>query len=207
VALNPGASFVGTWRIPILVDGRSSAISGGLWHAPAPSIVWFWPIAVLLLCVLAARRVRRPELDRWTARTLALVALAAVTAGAFGRQLHGRPAVPVLQVVELGVVLAFVAWGVVRVVFRRSGFFSYFVIAIVALWQGLELIPTLTNGFVLIAIPAFVARAATVLALGTAVGLLLLVFRLHELQAESGGDTRRSAAELQETDEDSWELA
>jgi hypothetical protein len=207
VVLNPGSSFVGTWRVPIVVDGRFSAISGGLWHAPAPSIVWFWPIAVLLLCVLAAWRVRRPQLDRWTARVLALVALGAVSTIALGRQLHGRPIVSAFQLVELGAILAFVGWGLFRVLFRRPGFFTYFVIAIVALWEGLELIPTLTNGFVLIALPAFVARVATVLALGGAAGLLLLVFRLHELQQESPPDGGRAEAELEGQDEDAWELA
>jgi hypothetical protein len=207
VALNPGASFVGTWRVPILVDGRYSAISGGLWHAPAPSIVWFWPIAVILLCVLAAWRVRRPDLDRLTARVLALGALAAVVIAGLGRQLHGRPSVSAFQLVELAAILAFVGWGFVRVLFRPPGFFSYFVIAIVALWEGLELIPTLTNGFVLIALPAFVARAATVIALGTAAGVLLLVFRLHELRHESPPESGGAEADREGQDEDAWELA
>jgi hypothetical protein len=207
VALNPGTSFVGTWRVPILLDGRSSAISGGLWHAPPPSIVWFWPIAVILFCVLAAWRVRRPELDRLTARVLGLGALAAVATAGLARQLHGRPTVSVFQLVELAAILAFVAWGFARVAWRRPGFFTYFVIAIIALWQGLELIPTLTNGFVLIALPAFVARAATVIAVGTAAGLLLLVFRLHELQGESRAEDRGSAVALEGQDEDAWELA
>jgi len=47
-----------------------------------------------------------------------------------------------------------------------------------ALWEGLQLLPTLTNGFVLAAVPAFVARTATVISLGCGAGLLLLGFRL-----------------------------
>jgi hypothetical protein len=206
VALSPGVSFVGTWRVPIVVDGRSSVISGGLWHAPAPSVVWFWPIAVLFLSVLAAWRVRRPGLDRRIARLLALGALAAVTVSALGRGLHGRPAVSAVQLVELVAVLAFVAWAAFRVLFRRPGFFTYFVIAAVAFWQGLEMIPVLTNGFVLIALPAFVARAAAVLALGTAAALILMVFRLQDLQGESP-DHRGSTREHNHEDEDAWELA
>lgn len=206
VALTPGASFVGRWRIPVVLDGHRAAITGGLWHANAPSLVWFWPIVVLFLCVLAAWRLGRPALDRWTARLLALGALAAVTAAALGRGLHGRPAVSVIQLVELGIILVFVGWGVFRVVLRRPGFFSCLVIAVVALWEGVELIPTLLNGFVLIAVPAFVARAASVVALGAAAGLLLMVFRLHDYEQESrpGG---RSAGEFAEEDEDAWELA
>ena len=165
------------------------------------------PIAVLLLCVLAAWRIRRPGLDRASARMLGLGALMAVATAGLGRQLHGRPDVTAFQLVELAAILAFVAWGFVRVLLRRPGFFSYFVIAIAALWEGLELIPTLTNGFVLIALPAFVARTATVLALGTAAGLLLLVFRLHELQGGARGERRGSVGELEGEDEESWELA
>lgn len=207
VALNPGASFVGTWRIPILVDGRSSAISGGLWHASPPSIVWFWPIVVLLLCALAAWRVRRPQVDRRVAWLLALGALGAIVIAGLGRQLHGRPSVSVFALVELGLILAFVGWGLFRVGMGRAGAFTYFAIAVVSLSEGFGLIPTLTNGFVLIALPAFVARVATVLALGTAVGLIVLLFRLYDLQDESPADRDVTAAELEGEDEDAWELA
>src|SRR5262249_19276924 len=56
VAITPGRSYVGRWAIPLRVDGRRTAIAGGLWHANRPSLVWFWPIVVLILCTLAARR-------------------------------------------------------------------------------------------------------------------------------------------------------
>jgi hypothetical protein len=207
VALGPRASFVGTWRVPILVDGRSSAISGGLWHANPPSIVWFWPIVVLLACVLAAWRIKRPEVDRATARLLALGALAAIAIAELGRALHGRPSVSVVQLLELAAILAFVGWASFRVGLRRAGAFTYFGIAVVALWEGFELIPTLTRGFVLIALPAFLARAAAVVALGTAAGLLVLVFRLYDLQDESPAGRRASAAELEGEGEDAWGLA
>jgi hypothetical protein len=186
VARSPGASLLGTWRVPIVLNGRPASISGGLWFRPPPSIVWFWPIAVLLLCVLAAWRVKRPEVDRRIARLLALSALMAVTAASIGLELHGRPTIPVFHYVLLAALLAFVVWGLLRVALRPPGFFSYFLIAIVALWEGLELIPTLVNGFVLIAVPAFVARAAGVLALGSAAGLLLMVFRLYDHREERG---------------------
>jgi len=207
VALNPGASFVGTWRIPILVDGHSSAISGGLWHASGPSIVWFWPVAVLLLCVVAAWRVRRPEVDRRIVCLLGVGALAAILVAGFGRDLHGRPSVSVFQLVELAAILAFVAWGSYRVGFRRPGAFTYFAIAVVALWEGLSLLPTLTNGFVLIALPAVAARTAAVLALGTAAGLLLLMFRLYDQEDESRADRPDLAAESEGQDKNAWELA
>jgi uncharacterized membrane protein len=62
-ALVPGTEYVGRWTIPIRLNGRLSALAGGLWHAENPPLVWFWPVVVLFTCVLAARRLRRPALD------------------------------------------------------------------------------------------------------------------------------------------------
>jgi hypothetical protein len=178
VALSPGASYVGRWTIPVIVDGRRSAIYGGLWHADDPSIAWFWPIVVILACVVAAWRLRRPELDMFVARTLSFAALAGVVVGGVARQLHGRPTVGAFALIGLVLILAFVAWAIGRLALRRPGYFFFLVVSVAALWQGAELIQTLLHGFVLAAVPAFVARAAAVICLGTGAGLLLMVFRL-----------------------------
>jgi hypothetical protein len=190
VALTPGVSFVGRWRIPVKVDGQLDSISGGLWHADNPTIVWFWGIVVLVACVLAAWRVRRPALDLLVARVLAVTALIAVTIAGLGLQLHGRPTVSVLQFVELALILAFVGWGFSRALFRRPGYFTCFLIGVAALWAGGEMITTLLYGFVLISLPAFLARVATIVCLGTGAGLLLLVFRLSDY-SDSGFRPRR----------------
>jgi hypothetical protein len=183
VALQPGTSYVGTWRIPISVGGRRTAISGGLRHADDASIVWFWPIVVLLACALAAARVRRRSLDAIASGVLALLALAATGTIAAGAELYGRPHVVAGQLVVLGLVLAFVAYGLVRVLLGRAGGFHLFVISFVALWAGGALVPVLVNGFVLMAVPAFVARAAVVLALGGGAGLfLVLLARMDRAQ-------------------------
>lgn len=184
VAHSPGASYVGAWKLPLLVDGRLNPITGGLWYAGAPSIVWFWPIAVLVLCVLAAWRVKSREIDRLTARALSVAALASITAAALGHQLHGRPTVSVGQLVALSILLAFVAWASGRVLSRRAGYFTYFLIALVAIGEGAESVATLMNGFVLMAVPAFVGRAACVLGLGAGLGLLVLVPRLFDQRDE-----------------------
>ncbi len=188
VALAPGETYVGTWSIPVRVDGRLGAISGGLWHAEDPSIVWFWPIVVLLVCTLAARRVRRPELDQRVARVLAIAALIASAVAAGARELHGRPTVTVLGAITFAIILALVGLGLRRVLFQRPGYFSYFAISFLALWEGSQLIPTLLNGFVLAAVPAFVARAATVLCLGCGVGLLVIAFRLVDREEPDSFD-------------------
>ena len=110
VALTPGVSFVGRWKVPLRLDGRLAAIDGGLWHADSPSVVWFWPILVVVACVLAAWRLRRRRFDQLLARALALVGLAAVAVAGLGVQLHGRPGISVFHMVELAFILAFVAW-------------------------------------------------------------------------------------------------
>lgn len=180
VALTPGVSFVGRWRIPVRVDGQLDSISGGLWHSDDPTIVWFWGIVVLVACVLAAWRLRRPALDWLVARVLAVAALVAVTIAALGLQLHGRPTISAFQFVELAAILAFVGWGFSRALFRRPGYFTCFLIGVAALWAGGEMITTLLYGFVLISLPAFLARVVTIVCLGTGAGLLLLVFRLSD---------------------------
>jgi hypothetical protein len=198
VALPPGVAYVGRWRIPVLVEGRLSSIVGGLWHAERPSIVWFWPIVVVLLCVLAARRVRRRELDMRVARVLAGASLIAITLGGLGRELHGRPTVSPLQLVTLALIVAFVAWGSRRVLSRDCGYFPFFLIAGGAFWAGLVLLPTLLHGFVLMAVPAFLARVATVVCLACGAALLVLSFRLADY-----GDARSATSEDQADDLDS----
>ena len=179
-ALPPGASYVGRWSVAVLVNGHLSAISGGLWHAGSPSIVWFWPIVVMLACLLAAWRVRRRELDALLVRGLALAALVAVAVGATGKELHGRPAIGAGQFVLLGFLLGFVAWALGRVLRGRYGLVLLFSISFFALLVGAELASTLVHAFVLIALPAFVARVTTVLCLGCGIGMLLFLLRLPD---------------------------
>jgi hypothetical protein len=190
VALAPGATYAGRWVIPVVVDGHHSAISGGLWYAGAHSIVWFWPIVVMILCVAAVWRVHRPQLDALVARVCAIVALVGIGVVAVARGLHGRPDVGVFQLVEMGLLLAFVGWLFVRVLRLRGGYFRFFAIAFIALWQGIEFIPTLRHGFVLLALPAFLVRAATVLCLGCGACLMALAVRLAE-QPEHEAPTLR----------------
>ena len=204
VALAPGASYVGRWSIPVRINGHVGAIAGGLWHASDPSIVWLWPIVVLLACVLAARRVRSAQLDRILARVLAVAALIASAVVAVGRELHGRPGVSVLGAITLAIILALVALGLRRVLFQDAGYFTYFAVAFLALWEGLQLLPTLTHGFVLAAVSPFIARGATVISLGCGIGLLLIGFRLVGPHAPTDEDDQDETG-LEHEDPSSWE--
>lgn len=191
IALSPGTTYVGRWAIPVMIDGQLSSIFGGLFFAPNPSIVWFWPILVLLMCTLAAWRVRRSALDARVVVVLAVAALTGIAIAGVGRDLHGRPTVSVFQLITFAAILTFVAWGLRRVLLRRLGYFSVFVISAVAIWEGIQLVPTLLHGFVLAAVPAFLARAAAVVCLGCGAGLLVFVFRLadqRELDPSERGD-------------------
>jgi hypothetical protein len=80
-----------------------------------------------------------------------------------------------------------------RILFRTPGYFTYFVISIVALREGLSLVSTLRDGFVLIALPAFVARATTMLWLACGAGMLPLVYCLRG-RPEPRRSRRASAA-------------
>ncbi len=178
IVLQPGATYVGHWSIALAVDGRRTVLAGGVWHAGAPSLVWFWLVFVVIACALAAWRVRRAALDDRVAQGLAVAALLGFAAGAMAQNLNGRPAVSAVQIGELAIMLAFVGWASWRVLAGRPGPFTYLVIAFVALWEGLVLLPVLTRGFPLLALPDGVVRAAAVLCLGGGASLLPLVFRL-----------------------------
>jgi hypothetical protein len=184
VALPPSADtgprYLGRWIVPLLLDGRPSVVSGGVWHAANPSIVWFWPIIVLVACVLAAWRLHRSALDARVARLLACGTLVAIGVGAYGRQLHGRPTVSVGQIALLVLVLVVVTGALAWTLLGRAGYFTYLLISIAALGGDFELIPTLLHGYVLMAEPAFVARAAAVVCAGCGAGLLVLAIRLGD---------------------------
>jgi len=173
----PGASYVGTWSVAALVNGDLSQISGDLWHSPNPSIVWFWPIVVLVACVLAAWRLRSTRLDRRLTRVLATVVLAAIAVGAAARQLYGRPSVPAVQVALVVILVAFAAFGIGRALLGRAGFILHIITAGVAFWVGIELLPTLWHGYVLTAGPPVMARVAAVLCVGGCVALAPLAVR------------------------------
>jgi hypothetical protein len=203
VALTPGSAFVGRWTIPIRVDGAASAIAGGLYHADNPSIVWFWPIVVVIACVLAAWRIGSATVDAKASRVLAIVALASIAAGSAAKQLHGRPTVGAFALVELVVIVALVAWGLWRVLSGRAGLFMHFAIGFFAIAVGLELVPTLLHGFALTAMPAFLARSLAVVSLATGIGLLPFAFRM----AARADAASPASAYDDEEDDGAWGLA
>lgn len=184
VALPPSAAarttYVGRWIVPIVLDGHPAVVSGGVWHYVDPSIVWLWPIAVLVACILAAWRVRSVALDEALARVLAVAVLCAIAVGAYGRQMHGRPTVSTGQTALLVAVLLPTLAALAYTLLGKPGFFFHLLVAIAALGGDFELVPTLLHGYVLMAEPAFLARAAAVVCAGCGAGLLLLSLRIGD---------------------------
>ncbi len=199
----PGARFAGDWSVPLRIDGVPAAIRGGLYYAPPPSPVWFWPIAVVLGCVLAGVRLRRPALDRRLARISGGIALAGFAAASIGHQLHGRPGVSdgnVLALVVELVAAAAAAWWLYA---REPRWLALAAIAALTLWQGVSQIAALEDGWVLLALPAFLGRLAVAACLAGGVGLIPIVL----VGAERAGRARGTgpAADGQWEDDEAWQ--
>lgn len=194
-AIAPGASYAGAWKIPIVIDGRRSAVSGTLWYRAAPSIAWLWPIAILILCVLAGWRLHDARLDALMARLLAGLTLCGIALAAIGRDLHGRPGLSPVGLAELALIGIPTAWTAWRLARGRAGAFTFFLISIVAIWEALGLIPTLFDGYVLLAVGPFLGRLATIICIGGAIALLFPAVRLFGRERDEGGDELELPAE------------
>jgi hypothetical protein len=159
------------WRIPILVDGRRSRISGRTQRLPAPR---FWPWLVLLLALLAATAalVRRGA-RAMTAGLLGAVAAAAALflAAGFALDSYASPGTWIASVDEavfLAAAAAGAAWAPPR--YRPAGVAALgLVAAAVALSKGaiflhpiaLALLPgTLCRALAVVALAAGGAAAA-----------------------------------------------
>ncbi len=175
--LTPGQRYAGPWSIALSVNGRTTHVSGGLYFQPHPSVVWFWPVVVILLCVLAAWRLRSDALDRRLVVGLTGSLLAALVVVAAARLLHGRPSVSPVQVAEFAVALLVILAG--ATLFARGRFPAALplVVAAFALWAGLTFLPILTHQDLQLILPGWLTRAATVLLLGGGLSLVLVGMR------------------------------
>jgi len=130
--------------------------------------------------VVAAWRIKRPELDAQLARGLGfglLVALPSQRPPASSTA--GRPS----RAARVAVLARDPARGarcVQCIVAGRGGYLWLLGIAFVSLWAGLTMLPTILHGYVLLAVPAFLARTVTVVLLGGALSLILMAVRVLE---------------------------
>jgi hypothetical protein len=173
-----GNVFVGRWTVPIVVDGRGTTIRGGLWQSAPASLLWFWPLLVAVACIPALLKLREARLEAQVSAVLAGVALVSATIARLGRELYGRPTVSSWQLVLVAVTcLIAVALAALysRPTWRALGGIA---IGIAAAAQGLELVSTLRDGWVLAAIPSWLERTATGLSLASGVALVVVSLTL-----------------------------
>jgi hypothetical protein len=173
-----GNAYLGRWVVPLVVDGRGTAIRGGLWQSAPASLLWFWPLLVVVACIPALLKLREARLEAQVGAVLAGVALVAATVARLGRELYGRPTVSGWQLVLVGLtclVTVTLAALYSHRVWRPIG---AILIGIVAAAQGLELVSTLRDGWVLAAVPAWLERSATGLALAAGVALVVVSLSL-----------------------------
>ena len=130
-------------------------------------------MVVLLVCALAAWRLRSPELDRRLSLRLALLLLVLVAVGMGGKYLHGSPSVSPGNVALLLVMLAVLGAVAGRLLGGRFGGPLLLLVAVIALWAGLTLLPVLTHGYALVVLPLFLVRAIAAILLGGALSLAL----------------------------------
>jgi len=170
-----GNAFLGDWVVPLVVDGRRTDIRGGLWQRAPASLLWFWPLLLAAACVPALVKLREARLEAPVGVALAVLALSSATVARLGRELYGRPTVSSGQLALVATTCA-VALGLGALFLRRDWrSVGAVAIGIAATYQGLALISTLRDGWVLAVLPAWAERTATALSLASGAALLVAV--------------------------------
>ncbi len=171
-------SEVGTWSIPLVVDGRRTALVGAEWYAAGPA-VWPWLVAGALLAATSglAAHLLSTRVQRLLASVLLPVAVGAMLLGWFGVLLDQR-------VTVLGVAFAFVfaaasAVLLLAAVAATRGAAQLAVMALIGAFTAtfaLPQLPVFGHGFVLSWLPAFVARlsVATAIVGGVATAIVCI---------------------------------
>ena len=165
------AGAVGPWSVPVVVDGRRSALRGVLDYGP-PGPVWTWITGSVVLALASAAAATRSTA---ALTALGLIAVAATWTVRLGRELYGRPDVPVTGWIGIAltcVIGAALLYGLTR----RDGdarASTAFFAGVGALYVGLTMVPLLTHAIALSALPSTLARAFEVVVLGAGIGTLL----------------------------------
>jgi hypothetical protein len=154
------AHAVGTWAIPLIVDGRATTLSGTEWYAKAPS-PWPWLVAgaaLIALAFLAGRRLSE-RVQRVIAGALLLVAVGGLMASWSGVILAGRATLPaeLFAVAFAAVSAVFLLVGVAAADGARQAGVMALIGAFAATF-ALPLVTIFQYGFVLSALPGTVAR-------------------------------------------------
>jgi hypothetical protein len=174
-ARTPGSGgYVGRWNIPLRINGQHATISGALLYAAAPSLAWFWPIVIVLACLPALLRLRRRSLNALATLLLACLALLAFVVCKFAFDLYGRPEVSAEQQIGFGLYLALAVTALSLLLRSPWRTPTAVIVGLFSLAEGLDMRDTLTQGFVLAALPTVVVRCAAIVAIAAGTGAALI---------------------------------
>jgi len=169
LALVPGSMAaigrVGTWTVPMLVDGRSLRVGGGLWHDPGPLL---WPWLVLLGALAAAVGVALALRAGRRLRHAVVHACAVVAGASFLIATSGFALARSTSATWASVAVPFVVAAAALAVFGFRPELRYAVaaaVALIVLAESLSQTSVFLHGFVISDLPAPVARAAVAVAL------------------------------------------
>jgi hypothetical protein len=181
---------VGSWAIPIVVDGAGKTLEGGLWRAAKPSL-WPWAlfwVLTLAAAVAAAARMKGSIRHRVVPVGSALCAGAvAIVAAGFTFSSARTGLTRWLDVVfPAQIALAAVAVFFLKARHRLA---AAACVAGFAFASGLQDVPVFVHGFVVSSLPAEIVRAVVALAL--AAGGFVLVVALVELWRGTPNEWRR----------------
>ena len=163
--LSPGGQPV-SWRVPVVVDGRRTAIVGVVWR-PRPPTWWPWLVAAGLLAAAAGVR-RRTRVATSVSLGLASAACALASGAGFAFGAYASPGTWIALLDELAFALAGVgvlAWGPRHIRPAVGG-----CLGLLGLAVALVQVPVFLHPVVLSALPADVTRALATAAVGAGAG-------------------------------------
>lgn len=162
------AETVGPWSVPVVVDGRRLRLTGVLDYRP-PGPGWAW---IAASAVLAAAGVMLALRSRLVLVAVAVTAVALIWALRAGRELYGRPNVPTIGYVQIGLTSVIGCALLCGLLNRDGRVLAAFLVGFGGLYEGLTMLPLLTHAIALNALPSTVARVVEALVLATGIGAL-----------------------------------
>jgi hypothetical protein len=198
------ARRLGSWVVPLRLNGEHAAIVGELWSV-APPALWSWlaiPLAIVM-AALALLHFGRAAAVRRGGPLVAAVTTVAVVIARTGRDLYGRPQVTTGRYVSIAIGLAVALLVLERLLRGGAGIrlVVTMVVGVVGLVQGLTLLPSFWHGLVLAAVPGWIERCCVAVALGG--GMASLVFAFVDSTEEPGPRDEPAPLVQRRTQEDS----
>lgn len=182
--LRPGAGRA-TWRVPIVVDGRRSAIVGEVWRVPPPAL-WPWLLVALLVAGLVATLGFRRGAARLRRASVAFglvaagCALAAAAGFALGAYASAGTWFAAVDEAAFGLAcVGVLAWGP-----RGARAAAGVGLGVLGLAVGLENGAVFLHSVVLSVVPGTMTRALIAVSVGAGVGAAAAGVRYYARQGE-----------------------